>query len=85
MTLKSAAVFEDGGVTPYNNPAFLLYRMATLPAYRCEWPEGEDRMMLVSIGTGTRFRVMKKVNPFWAIFHRSRQDHSFGADAGHGG
>jgi len=44
--------FEDGGVTPYNNPAFLLYRMATLPEYRCEWPDGEDRMMLVSIGTG---------------------------------
>ena len=65
---KSAAVFEDGGVTPYNNPAFLLYRMATLPAYRCEWQEGEDRMMLVSIGTGTRFRVMKKVNPFGQSF-----------------
>ena len=25
-------VFVDGGVTPYNNPAFLLYRMATDPA-----------------------------------------------------
>ena len=59
----SAFVFEDGGVTPYNNPAFLLYRMATLPGYRCEWPEGEDRMMLVSVGTGTRFRVMEEVNP----------------------
>jgi uncharacterized protein len=23
-------VFVDGGVTPYNNPAFLLYRMATV-------------------------------------------------------
>ena len=44
--------FEDGGVTPYNNPAFLLYRKATLPEYCCEWPDGEDRMMLVSVGTG---------------------------------
>jgi patatin-like phospholipase/acyl hydrolase len=26
-------VFVDGGVTPHNNPAFLLYRMATNPAY----------------------------------------------------
>ena len=27
-------VFVDGGVTPHNNPAFLLYRMATEPAER---------------------------------------------------
>ena len=64
----SAFVFEDGGITAYNNPAFLLYRMATQPAYRCEWPEGEDRMMLVSVGTGTQFRVMKKVNLLGQFF-----------------
>ena len=63
-----AAVFKDGGGTPYNNPAFLLYRMATLLAYRCGWPEGGNRMMLVSIGTGTRFRVKNKVNPFGQSF-----------------
>jgi Patatin-like phospholipase len=45
-------VFADGGVTPYNNPAFLLYRMATEPAYRLNWRTGEDRLLLVSIGTG---------------------------------
>lgn len=44
--------FEDGGVTPYNNPALLLHRMATLSAYRCEWPDGETRMMIVSVGAG---------------------------------
>lgn len=60
---ESAFYFEDGGVTPYNNPAFLLYRMATLPEYQCGWPDGEDRMMLVSIGTGTRFRVLDDINP----------------------
>jgi hypothetical protein len=48
----SARKLEDGGVTPYNNPAFLLYRMATLPAYRCKWADGEAKMMLVSVGTG---------------------------------
>jgi hypothetical protein len=42
----------DGGVTPHNNPAFLLYRMATEPAYRLGWPTGEDRLLLVSVGTG---------------------------------
>ncbi len=47
-----AFVFVDGGVTPYNNPALLLYRMATLPEYRLGWPSGEDQLMLVSVGTG---------------------------------
>lgn len=46
-------LFVDGAVTPYNNPAFLTYLMATLPPYRLEWPTGADRMLLVSIGTGT--------------------------------
>lgn len=48
-----AFVFVDGGVTPYNNPAFLLYRMATLPEYRLGWQQGEDQMMLISVGTGS--------------------------------
>jgi uncharacterized protein len=46
-------VFEDGGVTPYNNPAFLLFLMATAAPYRLQWPTGADRMLLVSVGTGT--------------------------------
>jgi len=45
-------VFVDGGMTPYNNPSFLLYRMATAPAYRLGWATGERNLMLVSIGTG---------------------------------
>jgi hypothetical protein len=45
-------VFVDGGVTPYNNPSFLLYRMATEPAYRLTWEKGEDKLLLVSVGTG---------------------------------
>ena len=45
-------VFVDGGVTPYNNPAFLLYRMATEPAYRLNWETGEEKLLLVSVGTG---------------------------------
>jgi uncharacterized protein len=45
-------VFVDGGVTPYNNPAFLLYRMATEPAYRLNWKTGEQNLLLVSVGTG---------------------------------
>lgn len=50
---KKTFVFVDGGVTPYNNPAFLLYRMATHPAYKLNWEKGEDKLLLVSVGTGS--------------------------------
>jgi patatin-like phospholipase/acyl hydrolase len=45
-------VMVDGGITPYNNPAFLLYRMATQPAYRLNWKTGEENLLLISVGTG---------------------------------
>jgi uncharacterized protein len=45
-------VFVDGGVTSHNNPAFLLYRMATEPAYHLNWPTGEKNLLVVSVGTG---------------------------------
>ena len=44
--------FEDGGVTPFNNPAYLLQIMATLPEYHLGWEAGLDKLSLVSIGTG---------------------------------
>jgi hypothetical protein len=44
--------FQDGGVTPYNNPALLLSTMATQPEYEVGWPRGDDRLLLVSVGTG---------------------------------
>ena len=46
-------VFVDGGVTPYNNPAFLMYRMATQPAYNLNWETGEDKLLIISVGTGS--------------------------------
>lgn len=46
-------VFVDGGVTPYNNPAFLLYRMATQRPYGLEWKTGEKELLIVSVGTGS--------------------------------
>ena len=45
-------VFVDGGVTPYNNPALLLYRMATTPQYKLGWPTGESELLMISVGTG---------------------------------
>ena len=46
-------VFVDGGVTPYNNPAFLMYRMATQAPYGLNWKTGEKDLMIVSVGTGS--------------------------------
>ena len=45
-------VFVDGGITMYNNPAFQLFLMATLAPYNLRWQAGEDRMLVVSVGTG---------------------------------
>jgi len=46
-------VFVDGGVTPYNNPSFLLYKMATQAAYGLNWKTGEKNLLIVSVGTGS--------------------------------
>jgi hypothetical protein len=45
-------IFVDGAVTTYNNPAFLLFLMATLEPYRLHWPIGEENLLLISVGTG---------------------------------
>ncbi len=49
---EKAFVFVDGGTTAYNNPAFIMTRMATAPEYRLEWERGEDKLLVVSVGTG---------------------------------
>jgi uncharacterized protein len=51
-------VFVDGGVTMYNNPAFQMFLMATLDRYwatkpEARWRSGTERMLIVSVGTGT--------------------------------
>jgi hypothetical protein len=45
--------FDDGGVSPYINPAFQLFKMASAPEYRLGWKTGERNMLIVSCGTGT--------------------------------
>jgi len=44
--------FVDGGVSMSNNPALQLFLMATLQGYPFHWETGEDKLLLVSIGTG---------------------------------
>lgn len=50
-------VFEDGGLTPYNNPSFLLQRMATTKEYNLNWDTGENNLLVMSVGTGSAPRV----------------------------
>jgi len=55
-------IFVDGGITMYNNPAFQLFLMATLEPYSLEWPTGEDRMLVVSVGTGISPKANAQLN-----------------------
>jgi hypothetical protein len=46
--------FVDGGVSPFNNPALQAFMYATLEGYRVGWPTGAEKLLLVSLGTGSR-------------------------------
>jgi len=49
---KDEFIFVDGGITTYNNPSFQAFIMATTEPYNVNWVTGEDKMLVVSIGTG---------------------------------
>lgn len=53
-----SGAFIDGGVSMSNNPAFELLLVATLNGFPFLWPFGEDKLSLVSVGTG--YSVFKK-------------------------
>ena len=57
-------IFVDGGVTTYNNPAFLAFTMATLDRYAVSWPAGEDKLLVVSVGTGNAARANANLSPW---------------------
>jgi patatin-like phospholipase/acyl hydrolase len=50
--------FVDGGVSMSNNPALELLMVATLQGFPFHWEFGEDKLMIVSVGTG--YSVFKK-------------------------
>ncbi|MEA2464296.1 MAG: hypothetical protein QOJ98_2043 [Acidobacteriota bacterium] len=56
-------IFVDGGMTMYNNPAFQLFLMATVEPYNLNWQTGRDKMLLVSIGTGTAPAANEDLQP----------------------
>lgn len=64
-------VFVDGGVTTYNNPAFLAFEMATAAPYRMGWPTGADRLLIVSVGTGgaAKARPELQADDLWLLDH----------------
>lgn len=56
-------VFVDGGVTTYNNPAFLAFQMATAAPYHIGWATGADKLLIVSVGTGSAAAARMDVQP----------------------
>ncbi len=47
-----AGAFVDGGVSMMNNPALQMLLLATVNGYAFRWPLGQDKLLLVSVGTG---------------------------------
>jgi len=45
--------FVDGGLSPFNNPALQALMYAILDGYRVGWPTGADKLLVVSVGTGS--------------------------------
>jgi predicted acylesterase/phospholipase RssA len=56
-------IFVDGGITTYNNPAFQAFLMATVEPYNLNWSAGEDKLLVVSIGTGTSPQANADLGP----------------------
>jgi len=62
-------VFVDGGVTTYNNPAFLAFQMVTAAPYKVGWKTGSDQLLIVSVGTGgaANARPDLKADDLWLV------------------
>jgi hypothetical protein len=53
--------FVDGGVSPHNNPSLQALLIATTHGYGFQWPFGEDKLLVTSVGTGLQnFRLDPK-------------------------
>ncbi len=64
-------IFVDGGVTTYNNPAFLAFQMATAAPYKMNWATGRDQLLIVSVGTGSaaKARPGLEESELWLLDH----------------
>ena len=57
---QQAAIFIDGGVSMVNNPALMLFLMATIKSYGYNWHKGADHLQIVSVGTGYGVKRIQK-------------------------
>lgn len=44
--------FVDGAVAGLNDPSLQMLKLATMASYGFNWPSGDDRLMMISVGTG---------------------------------
>jgi predicted acylesterase/phospholipase RssA len=67
----SEFVFVDGGVTTYNNPAYMAFQMATARPYNINWSTGVDQLLIVSVGTGNAAaaRPGLRLGDLWLVDH----------------
>jgi len=54
--------FVDGGVSPFNNPALEALMYSTFDGYGIGWPLGAEKLLVVSVGTGSRDPKMAPAN-----------------------
>lgn len=50
--LGQKGIFVDGGMSIMNNPSLQLFLAATLRGFNLRWEQGEDKLFIVSVGTG---------------------------------
>jgi hypothetical protein len=64
-------VFVDGGMTTYNNPAWMAVQMATASPYGINWHTGADQLLVVSVGTGNAPAARPDLRPeeLWLLDH----------------
>jgi len=55
-------LFLDGGVSPHNYPAYQLFMMATMKGFGYNWEVGEDKLFVLSVGTGAWTRTIKNID-----------------------
>lgn len=71
-TKGQKGIFVDGGVSMLNNPSMMLFMMTTtLSNFKFNWEKGEDKLLLVSLGTGFTKRKLdldkiKDLGAYWA-------------------
>ena len=64
-------IFVDGGITTYNNPAYMAFQMATAQPYHINWQTGVEQLLIVSVGTGNApaQRANLKADDLWVLDH----------------